>query len=394
MGDTRSLRDAVIVAVARTPIGKFRQSLSGFTAEKLGALAANKVVGKAGIDPIEIDEVLIGNLLNSDRGNIARVVCLEAGFPISVPAITMDRQCSSSLNALAYGALLINTGNADVILAGGVESYSQQPFYLERPSTPFPTAMEFLPKKLSVESIGNPSMIVTAENLAEEYHLTRHECDEFALRSHTLAAKAWNNHYFDNQVFSVSIPQKKGEPKLFEVDECVRFDSSYEALAKLKPVIKADGIVTAGNASPMNDGASMVLLMSRERAKSYGLDPLGVVKEFASAGVDPNIMGIGPVYATRKLLKKTGLKIEDMDLIEINEAFAAQSIPCVRELGVDMDKLNVDGGAIAIGHPNAASGGVLVARLIYAMRRKDVKRGLISFCCGGGQGFSQIIERD
>lgn len=388
------MRETVIVSVARTPIGKIGQTLAAITAEKLGALAARRVVEKAGIDPALIDEAIIGNLFNYNLGNIGRLVCLEAGFPVSVPAFSINRQCSSSLNAVATGSMMIQTGNADVVLAGGVESYSQQPFMLQRPMEAYPQSMQFLPYSVSIDHAGNPSMIQSAENLAVKYKLTRQACDEFALRSHQLAANAWNNGYFKDQVFPVTIVQKNGESKLFEVDECVRFNSTYEGLSRLRPVIGPEGVVTAGNASPMNDGASMVLLMSMECAADHGLEPLAVVKGFASAGVDPNIMGIGPVNATRKLLQKSGLTMDDIDLVEINEAFAAQILPCIQELHIDMEKINVNGGAIAIGHPNAASGGVLVSRLVYELRRRDKKRGLVSFCCGGGQGFSLLLERD
>lgn len=386
------MRNAVVVAAQRTPVGKIRKALAGFDAADLGAMAAIKCIEKAGIDPAIIDECLMGNLFNVNHGCIARKVALTAGLPFEVPGVAIERQCSSSLNAVAYGAMLIQTGNIDVALAGGVESYSQMPLMIKNPQMAYPSNLEFVkydthPPHLSI------SMIQTAENLAKKYHLTREECDEFALRSHQNAARAWKEGLFDEQVFPVEIPQKKGAPIIFNMDECVRADATMESLAKVRPVLEG-GIVTAGNASPMNDGAAMVLLMSEEKAKELGLEPLAKVTGFASAGVDPSIMGFGPVPASQKLLKKAGLTVDDIDLWEINEAFAAQSIPCVRELNIPIERVNVNGGAISIGHPNAASGGILVARMVYEMRRRDAKRGIVTFCCGGGQGFSVLFERD
>jgi acetyl-CoA C-acetyltransferase len=388
------LTDAVIVEVARTPIGKFRQALASFEPTTLAAMAMKKVIEKAGIDPVVIDDVIYANLFNYNYGNFARIALLEAGLPISVPAITINRQCASSLNAVALAASMIMSGAADVVMAGGCESYSKQPFMIKKPDSAYPMSLEMAPLKISFDGIGDPPMIITAENLAKIYGITREECDEFALNSHKKAAAAWDRGFFNEEVFPIEIPQKKGNPIIFDKDECVRGDSTLEALSKLKPAMLKDGVVTAGNSSPMNDGASAVLLMSREKAKEYGLKPLASVIAFASAGCDPNIMGIGPVYATRKLMEKTGLKIDDFDLIELNEAFAAQSIACIKELNIDPKKVNPNGGAIALGHPNAASGGVLTARAVRYMQEANLKRALISFCIGGGQGFSCVLERD
>ena len=265
---------------------------------------------------------------------------------------------------------------------------------LKRPEAAYPGALEFAPFKVSSDKAGDPPMIITAENLAKRYGISREDCDEFALASHRKAAAAWARGFFDGEVFPVELPQKKEPPAVFARDECVREDASLEALGKLKPALLADGVVTAGNASPMNDGASAVLLMSRQKAGELGLEVLAKVSAFASAGVDPRIMGIGPVYSTRKLMQRTGLGIDDFDVVELNEAFAAQAIACCRELGIDQGKLNPNGGAIAIGHPNAASGGILTARTVRYMKEKGLKRGLITFCCGGGQGYSCLLERD
>ena len=386
--------EAVIVEVARTPVGKFRQALASFEAPALGSMAMKKAVEKAGIDPKEIDEVIFANLFDYNWGNLARIAVLEAGFPISVPAISVNRQCASSLDAVALAASLIMTGAAEIVLAGGVESYSKQPVMMKRPDSAYPATLEVAPFKVSSDLVGDPPMIITAENLAKKYGISREESDQFAVSSHKKAAAAWARGFFDGETFSIEIPQKKGDPVIFKSDECVRADCSMETLGRLKPVLLKDGVVTAGNSSPMNDGASAVLLMSGQKANELGLKPLAKVTAFASAGVDPTIMGIGPVYSTRKLMERTGLKIDDFDIIEMNEAFAAQSIACIRELEIDERKLNPNGGAIAIGHPNAASGGILTARTVRHMQEHDLKRGLITFCCGGGQGFSCLLERE
>jgi acetyl-CoA C-acetyltransferase len=386
------MQDAVIVGALRTPLGKFRGSLASLEVPDLAAIPLKAVVEKAGIEPGQIDEVVMGNIFGSDWGNPARAAVLRAGFPFSVPAITVDRQCSSALNALAIAAALIQTGSCDIVAAAGTESYSQQPFYVKRPETPYPGTLQVLEYKSSHPSAGNPSMIETAENLSKKFNIGREVCDQFALKSHKNASAAWAAGYFDDQVVPITIPQRKGDPITVKMDECVRPDISPESLAKLRPVM--GGVVTAGNASPMNDGSAAVLVMSREKAKEAGLCPMAVVRQFASAGCDPNIMGIGPVYSTRKLMAKTGLTLNDFDYIELNEAFAVQSLSVIQELGLDPEKVNVEGGAIAIGHPNGASGAVLTARMIGVLRRRKAKRGLITFCCGGGQGFSLILERD
>ncbi|WP_034631080.1 thiolase family protein [Desulfotruncus alcoholivorax] len=388
------LTDAVIVEVVRTPIGKFRQALASFEPTTLAGMTMKKVIEKAGIDPVIIDDVIYANLFNYNYGNFARIALLEAGLPMSVPAITLNRQCISSINAVALAATMIMTGAAEVVMAGGCESYSKQPFMIKKPDSAYPTSLEMAPLKISSDVVGDPPMIITAENLAKKYGITRKECDEFALNSHKKAAAAWDRGFFKGETFPIEIPQKKGNPIIFDRDECVRRDSTLEALGKLKPVMVKDGVVTAGNSSPMNDGASAVLLMSKEKAHEYGLKPLAKVTAFVAAGCDPNIMGIGPVYSTRKLMQKTGLKIDDFDLIELNEAFAAQSIACIKELNIDPEKVNPNGGAIAIGHPNAASGGILTARAVRYMQEANLKRALILFCAGGGQGFSCVLENE
>ncbi len=389
------MKEAVIVQVARTPIAKYRGDFADLNVAELGAIPIKAVIEKAGIDPAIVDEVILGNLFGGDWGDLARCCWLEAGLPLTTAAITLDRQCASGVNSVGLAASMIQTGIYDVLIAGGVESYSQHPFYVQRPGKAFPDALKLLPYKVAPKHMGvgsgSADMIATAENLAQKYNLTREECDAFAMHSHRKAAAAWERGYFDEQVVPVAVPQKKGEPKMLSMDACVRADTTMETLGKLKPIME-NGVVTAGNASPMNDGAAAILVMSREKAEELGLKPLAVVREYCAAGGDPSIMGIGPVYATQKLMKKHGYALEDFDLIELNEAFAAQSLSCIKELGLDMNKVNAEGGAIAIGHPNGCSGGMLVARLVYALRRRNLRRGLITFCCGGGQGFSLVLE--
>jgi len=388
------MREAVIVSVARTPIGKVRGDFAGMSFPKLGAIPLKAAIGKVYVEPAMLDDVIVGSLFGVDWGNTARHCVLEAGFPVTVPAVTLDRQCSSSLNALGLGSSMIATGMADIVLTGGVESYSQMPFMIKRAETAFPMSLDILPYKSSIPGgVGdNIAMIPTAENLAKQYGISREECDEYALASHHKAANAWDNGWFDDQVVPVSVPQYKAPDKVVTRDACVRPGTSLEALAALKPVMGGDHVVTAGNASPMNDGASAVLIMSAEKAAQLGLEVLAVVREYTQAGCDPEIMGIGPVHSTRKLMQKFGYKLDDFDLVEINEAFAAQTLACIKDLGLDRSRVNVEGGAIAIGHPNGASGGMLAARMVYALRRRQKKLGLVTFCTGGGQGYSLVLE--
>ncbi|MGI6782828.1 MAG: thiolase family protein [Aminivibrio sp.] len=388
-------KDAVIVAAVRTPVGKIKGALASVPPAELGAAVLNALVEKTGIKPEAIDDIFFANLFCGDWGNLARVSLLQAGLPQELPGITMDRQCASSLSALALAASTIRDGMNDVIIAGGVESYSQRPYFVKKPEQAYPDDLKVLNYKSTPPVVGHPTMIQTAENLARKYGISREACDEFALSSHQKAAHAWESGWFDEQVIPFPVKVRKGDPIIVDRDESVRFDANLEAMAKLKPVMSEPGsVVTAGNSSPRNDGASAALVMSREKADELGLEPLALVKNYAAAGCDPYIMGIGPVYATRKLMDRFGYSLPDFDLIELNEAFAAQSIACLEELKPDLDRVNMEGGAIAIGHPNAASGGILVARAVYALRRRGLKRALITFCIGGGQGFSLVIENE
>lgn len=389
------MKEAVIVSAARTPVGKFRGALAPVPAHELGALVVKEAVKRAGIDPAIVDEVIFSNLMAYEYNNMARMVLLAAGLPTEVPGISLDRQCGSSLNAVAYAAILIQAGYGDCIIAGGVESDSRRPYILEKPTD----AYQFLPPKFlsprfAPDFIGDPPMGNTAENLAEKYSLTRQELDEFAVLSHQKAAKAWAAGYFDEQIVPVEVPLGKGKTALFSKDEPLREDANLEAMAKLRPAFKEKGIVTAGNSSPMSDGAGAVVVMEKSKAKELGMEILASFKGYTSVGVDPNIMGIGPVPAIRKLLEQTGVELENVDLIELNEAFAAQSISCIRELGLDMAKVNVNGGAIALGHPLAGTGAILTTKMVYELKRRNAKRGIISFCCGGGQGVAMMLERE
>ena len=390
------MRKTAIVAAVRTPVGRIRGRLAPAKAENIAALVIAEAVRRAGIDPASIDEVVYANLYAHEISNMGRYAALAAGLPVTVPAVTVDRRCGSSLTAIALADCLIRGGDADCVLAGGVEMDSRRPYvllqqeqlYANKPPI-FRTSTRVAPAGMSPENMG-----LTAEKLAQMYHLTRESCDAFAVESHRRAAEAWANGRFDEQIVPVEIDLPKDRSYLFDRDEVVRPDCSMETLAKLKPAFCADGVSTAGNSSPMSDGASAVLLMEENHAKDLGCEILGYITSSASVGVDPSIMGIGPVYAVRKLLQKTGLTLDSVDLVEMNEAFAAQCLACISALEVRPERLNVNGGAIALGHPLAATGGILTAKLIYEMRRRDVHRGIITFCCGGGQGVAMMVERD
>lgn len=390
------MKNAVIVSAVRTPVGKCRGILSSVEPYKMGAAVVKESVNRAGIDMDLIDEVIFGNLMGHDINNIARMVALEAGIPMEKPALTVDRQCGTSLNAIALGAMMIQLGEAKVIVAGGVESDSRRPYVMLKPETAYsvtpPRFCEGL--RLAPDHIGNPNMGITAENLAEKYNLKREELDLYSVNSHRKAAEALKAGKFKEQILPIKVDLGKGKTITVSEDEPIRIDANVESMSKLKPVFKKDGVVTAGNSSPMSDGAGAVVIMEEELAKSLGLEILARYKTFASVGCDPNIMGIGPVPATKKILEKTNLKLEDIDLIELNEAFAAQTLACVKELGIDEEKLNVNGGAIALGHPLAGTGAILVTKMVYEMKDRDAKLGLVTFCCGGGQGVAMLLERD
>ena len=386
-------REAVIVSAVRTPVGRCRGALAAVGAPELGALVIAEAVRRAGLQGDEVEEVIFGNLGNNDSANLARVVTLQAGLPFTVPAITIDRQCSSGLNAIAIGALMIEAGEADIVVAGGTESDSNRPHLMEKARVAYQVAPpQWLVRRTAPGAL-NVSMGTTAENLGRKYHITREECDAFALESHRKAAAAQAAGRFDEQMIPVTVPGKRGKTTVVDRDECVRPESTMETLGSLPTAFEPDGVCTAGNSSPMSDGAGAVVLMDRETAEKKGLEPLAVFRGFAVTGCDPSIMGIGPVEAIRKVLRKTGLTLEEMDLIELNEAFATQSIACIRELGLDMDKVNVNGGALALGHPLAGTGAILTAKLLYELKRRRARYGLVAFCMAGGQGGAAVFER-
>ena len=386
-------REAVIVSAVRTPVGRCRGALAAVGAPELGALVIAEAVRRAGLKGEEVEEVIFGNLGNNDSANLARVVTLQAGLPFTVPAITIDRQCSSGLNAIAMGALMIEAGEADILVAGGTESDSNRPHLMEKARVAYQVAPpQWLVRRTAPGAL-NVSMGTTAENLGRKYHITREECDAFALESHRKAAAAQAAGRFDEQMIPVTVPGKRGKTTVVDRDECVRPESTMETLGSLPTAFEPDGVCTAGNSSPMSDGAGAVVLMDRETAEKKGLEPLAVFRGFAVTGCDPSIMGIGPVEAIRKVLRKTGLTLEEMVLIELNEAFATQSIACIRELGLDMDKVNVNGGALALGHPLAGTGAILTAKLLYELKRRRARYGLVAFCMAGGQGGAAVFER-
>ena len=394
------MKEVVIVSTARTAVGKIGGTLKNIQPETLLTTVFEGAVKRANIDPSIIDEVIAGQAKQStDAPNIARVSALAAKIPEDIPAYTVHRQCASGMQALYSAAEEIICGDSDVVLTGGVESMSTAPFYIRgvrfgvgNGNTVFiDPNIESQPKSQPNDIYGTFNMIQTADNVAKKFGITRKECDAFAYASQVKAINAIDNGLFKEEIVPVIIPQRKKEPIVFDTDEFPKRDTSLEKLAKLKP-INTDGVTTAGNASGRNDGASAILLMSAEKAKSLKLKPLARIIGFAAAGVDPRIMGMGPVAATKKLLKKINMQIDDFDLYEINEAFAAQSVACAKELNMDLAKLNVNGGAIALGHPLGCSGSRIVGTLIYELKRRNAKYGLASICIAGGLGMAIAIE--
>jgi len=398
------LREVVIVSAVRTPMGKYGGQLKDVRPDDLAAVVLREAVDRIGLDPGEVEDVILGcaNQAGEDNRNIARMALLLAGFPVEVPGQTVNRLCGSGMQATIAAAREIQAGGAEVVLAGGVESMTRAPWVMAKPDGGFPrgpqTAYDTslgwrLVNPRMAELYGTLQMGETAERVAAKYEVSREEQDEFALRSHRRAVAAQEAGRFDAELVPVAIPQKKGEAVTVRADEGPRADSSLELLARLKPVFQADGTVTAGNASPLNDGASALVLMEAGEARRRGLRALATFVAGASAGVHPSYMGIGPVPATRKALAKAGLTTRDVDLVELNEAFAAQSVACVRELALDEEKVNVNGGAIALGHPLGATGTKLMATLIHALKARGQRYGLQTMCEGGGMANATIIER-
>ncbi len=383
------MKDVVIVSASRTPIGSFMGAFSDVQAKTLGAVSLRETIRRSGIDPRLIDEVIIGNISGTDpKGNPAREAALDAGVPIEVPAFTVNKNCASSIKSVSLAATMIKAGEADIMLAGGMENMTRIPYVIRNARKGLRMGKDTIDDLLSdlLEGMG-----LTAERLAKMYNISREEQDRFAYSSQMKAAKAMESGAFDDEIIPVDVMTRKGTVTVSK-DEGVKPGTTLEGLAKLRPTFMKDGTVTAGNSSTINDAGASVLLMSGEKAKELHLKPLARVVGWASAGCDPDIMGIGPVPATRKLLEKTGMKLSDFGLVELNEAFAAQSLAVLRELDFDIDRVNVNGGGIALGHPTGATGSVLITKLIYAMKKRNVEAGLVTLCIGGGQGMSLAIE--
>ena len=401
----RQLREAWIVEAVRTPIGRYGGALAGVRPDDLAAAVLRAIVDRSGIDPRLIEDVILGcaNQAGEDNRDVARMAVLLAGLPVEVGGLTVNRLCGSGLQAINSATHAIAVGDGDVFIGGGVESMTRAPYVLLKAEAPFDRG----PREMADTTLGwrfvNPrlaekhhpySMGETGENVAERWGISRERQDAFALESQRRAVAAIAAGRFDDQIVPIEIPQRKGEPLIVSRDEHPRADTSAEALARLRPAFRPEGgTVTAGNSSGINDGAAAVLLVEAERGRELGLRPMARVVSTAVAGVDPAVMGIGPIPATRKALDRAGIGAADLDLIELNEAFAAQSIVCIDELGLDPDRVNVNGGAIALGHPLGMSGGRLITMLVHELRRTGGRYGLATMCIGVGQGIATIVER-
>ncbi len=392
------MREVVIVAATRTAIGSFQGSLANVPATDLGAAVIKQLLAQTGLDGAQVDEVLLGQVLTAGAGqNPARQSVIKAGLPHTVPAMTINKVCGSGLKALHLATQAIRCGDAEVVIAGGQENMSQSPYVMPAARTGQRMGHGKLVDTMIQDGLWDAfndyHMGITAENLVEKYGISREEQDAFAAASQAKAAAAIEAGRFTDEITPILIPSRKGEPVSFATDEQPRAGTTAESLAKLKPAFKKDGSVTAGNASTLNDGAAAVLLMSADKAKELGLPVLARIAGYANAGVDPAIMGIGPVCATQRALAKAGWQLADLDLIEANEAFAAQALAVGKELGWDASKVNVNGGAIALGHPIGASGCRVLVTLLHEMIKRDAKKGLATLCIGGGQGVALAIER-
>jgi 3-oxoadipyl-CoA thiolase len=396
--------EAVILSAVRTPIGKYAGALKDVRPDDLAALVIAEAVQRAGVPKDAIEDVILGcaNQAGEDNRNVARMALLLAGLPISVAGQTVNRLCGSGLQAVNSAAQAIQTGAGDLLVAGGVESMTRAPFVMGKPDAAFPRSLPSLQDTTIGWRFINPrlsemhhpySMGETAENVAEAWHVSRADQDAYALASHQRAVAAIREGRFRDEIVPVPVPQKKGEAVLVDTDEQPRADTSLEKLAALKPVFRQGGTVTAGNAAGINDGAAALVLASRQRAEALGLRPRARILASAVAGVDPAQMGLGPIPATQKALERAGLRVSDLDLVELNEAFASQTLQCMRTLGLDHERTNVNGGAIALGHPLGCSGARILTTLLYEMERRGARLGLATMCIGVGQGIATIIER-
>lgn len=392
------MREVVIASAVRTAVGSFGGSLKDIPAADLGALVIKEALVRAGVKGEQVDEVIMGNVLTAGLGqNPARQAVIKAGLPVEVPAMTINKVCGSGLRSVSLACQAILAGDADIMVAGGMENMSRAPYVLDAARwgqrMGNGTMVDSMITDGLWDAFNNYHMGITAENIAEKWGLTREMQDEFAVQSQQKAEKAIKEGRFKDEIVPVVIPQRKGDPIVFDQDEYVKFGTTIDKVAKLKPAFKKDGTVTAANASGINDGAAAVVLMSAEKAKELGITPLAKIVSYGSKGLDPSIMGYGPFASTEKALAKANLKVEDLDLIEANEAFAAQSLAVAKDLKFDMEKVNVNGGAIALGHPIGASGARILVTLLHEMQKRDAKRGLATLCIGGGMGTALIVER-
>lgn len=391
------MREVVIASAVRTAIGSFGGTLKDISAVELGSIAIKEALKRANVSPNMVDEGILGNVLQAGQGqNPARQAMVKAGVPVEVPAMTINMLCGSGLKSVGLAYQIIKAGEADIIVAGGIENMSKAPYLVNNARWGKKMGNQVLVDDLMNDGLMDAfyqyPMGITAENIAEKWGITREEQDKFALLSQHKAKTAIEAEKFKDEIIPVTIKTKKGEI-IFDHDEFPRFNTTIEALSKLKPAFKKGGTVTAGNSSGINDCGAALIIMSSEKAAELGVKPMAKITSFGQAGLDPAIMGYGPFYATNKALKKAGLSIDDMDLIELNEAFAAQSLAVSRDLNLNMDKVNVNGGAIALGHPIGASGARILVSLLYEMSRRDSMKGLATLCIGGGMGAAMIVER-
>ena len=393
------METAVIVSATRTAIGNLGGGLKDVSAVDLGSRVMECALERAGIEKQAVDEVIFGNVLQAGLGqNPARLAAVRAGIPVSVPAYTVNHVCGSGLKSVALAAQSVRSGESEMIVAGGTESMSQAPYVLKGARWGYRLGHAelvdvMISDGLSCALSDGVHMGMTAENIVEKYRISREDQDRFALTSQQRAEAAIKGGRFKAEITAVPVPQKKGEPLMFEQDEFPRFGTTYEALAKLRPAFKKDGTVTAGNASGINDGAAAVVVTSESRARERKLEPLARIRAYATGGVEPRLMGLGPIVAVPKALTRAGLRLEQIELLEVNEAFAAQSLAVMRELGLDPERTNVNGGAIALGHPIGASGARVLVTLLYEMRRRNLHLGMAALCIGGGQGIAMVVER-
>jgi acetyl-CoA C-acetyltransferase len=392
------MREVVIVSAARTAVGTFGGALRDISAVELGKIAIEEALKRAKVKPEQVEEVILGNVLQAGQGqNPARQVLIRAGIPKEVPGTTINKVCASGLKSVMMAAQAIKAGDADIIVAGGMESMSQAPFYVPGARWGYRmndgTLVDGMIQDGLLDIFHRYHMGVTAENVAEKFGVSRQDQDALALKSQQNAGKAIQSGRFKEEIVPVIIPQKKGHPIVFETDEHPRPNTTLEALAALRPAFKKDGTVTAGNASGINDGAAALVVMSAEKARALGLEPMARIKSYATAGVAPEIMGAGPVPATQKALAKATLTVKDLDLIEANEAFAAQAVYVNRMMGFEPEKVNVNGGAIALGHPIGASGARILITLLFEMKKRQAGYGLATLCVGGGMGGAMVVER-